>query len=112
MSEVERGTRRYKESKREIRDAGGELGRSLCRLGLAIGSSPLRLLPQETQQHLRAAGREAQHAGIALQRGVLQRSEEVLSEAHARLDEAEAELREREDGGPDRATPDDITSSR
>lgn len=75
-----------------VSEAGQELARSLWRLGLAITSSPLRLLPEETRHHLRAAGREAVRAGIALNRGALSMSEKAVSKAHARLDELEERI--------------------
>lgn len=80
----------------EVRVAGKDLARSLWRLGLAITASPVRLLPEETQRHLRAAGREAVQAGIALNRGALRASEEALANAHARLDELEEKVTESE----------------
>jgi len=78
----------------EVRLAGKDLARSLWRLGLTITSSPIRLLPEETQRHLRAAGREAVQAGIALNRGALNAVEEALSDARGRLDELEEKLTE------------------
>jgi len=78
----------------DVRGAGKDLARSLWRLGLTITSSPIRLLPEETQRHLRAAGREAVQAGIALNRGALNAVEEALSDARGRLDELEEKLTE------------------
>ncbi len=80
------------ERKEEVRAAGEELMRSLWRLGLAVAASPLRLLPEETRHHLRAASREAVRAGIALNRGMLEASERALSDAQARLDEFEEKV--------------------
>ena len=76
----------------EVWVAGKDLARSLWRLGLTITSAPIRLLPEETQRHLQAAGREAVQAGIALNRGALNAVEEALSDARGRLDELEEKI--------------------
>lgn len=89
MAKVEQTTKEAEAPRERVREASKELTRSLWQLGLAIGSSPIRLLPEETQRHLRAAGREAVRAGIALNRGVLEASKEALADVEARLDEVE-----------------------
>lgn len=75
-----------------VRAATEELLRSLCRLGVAIVTSPVQLLPRETRRHLRAAYHESVRAGIALERGALRALERRLEEAEARLAERDAEL--------------------
>ncbi len=90
---------RAEERPRErVSEATEELFRSLCRLGVAVLTSPFQLLPRETRRHLRAAGRETIRAGIALERGALQVIEERLDRIEARLEEWDAEL-EREAAG-------------
>lgn len=75
-----------------VREATEELFRSLCRLGVAIVTSPIQILPRETRRHLRAAYHESVRAGIALERGALRALERRLERAEARLSEREAEL--------------------
>jgi len=77
-----------------VREATEELFRSLCRLGVAIVTSPVQLLPRETRRHLRAAYHESVRAGIALERGALRALERRLERVEARLSEREAELKE------------------
>ncbi len=96
MAKAKKETRKKEERKEEVRAAGQELARSLWRLGLVVASSPIRWLPKETRRHLRAAGREAVRAGIALNRGVLDRWEQTLADAQARLDEMEEKVSEAE----------------
>lgn len=84
---------REEERPRErLGEATEELVRSLGRLGVAVATSPLLLLPRETRRHLRAAGRETIRAGIALERGALRTVEERLDRVEARLEEWEKEL--------------------
>ncbi len=75
-----------------VREATEALFRSLCRLGAAIVTSPVQLLPPETRRHLQAAYHESMRAGIALERGALRSLERRLEQAEARLAEREAAL--------------------
>lgn len=95
MAKAKKETQK-EERKEEVRAAGQELARSLWRLGWAVTTSPIRWLPKETQRHLRAAGREAVRAGIALNRGVLDRWEQTLADAQARLDKMEEKVSQAE----------------
>jgi hypothetical protein len=72
-----------------LRTASSELAFSLWRLGLAIATSPLRLLPTETREHLRAARHEADRAGVALGRGLVPVSRQMVDDWEAQLDELE-----------------------
>ncbi|MFQ5855331.1 MAG: hypothetical protein ACE5LU_06785 [Anaerolineae bacterium] len=92
MVKARGATDKARDRKEDVRAASQELARSLCRLGLAVATSPIRLLPEETQGHLRSAGREAVRAGIALNRGVLEASEKALADVQARLDEIEEKV--------------------
>lgn len=80
------------QQQKDVWSAGMALGRSLFRLGLTVVTVPARMLPEETRQHLKAAGHEAAAAGRVLKREMLVSSEENLMEAHAQLDELEEKL--------------------
>lgn len=77
-----------------LKTAGGELVRSLWRLGLAIASSPIRMLPEDTQDHLRAAKREAVEAGAVLGRGLVRAPDGGVEKWKTQLDEMEERLAE------------------
>jgi hypothetical protein len=96
MEKAKTDVQTIRERRNEVRTAGRELARSLWRLGLVVTSSPLRLLPEETRQHLRSAGREAVRAGIALNRGALEASEKALENVQTHLDELEEKVTEAE----------------
>ena len=93
MVKSERDTQGVGGQDTSLGSASWELVRSLGRLGLSVAFAPGRLLPDETRQHLRAAGHEALQAGITLKRGLLETSEDGLTDAHARLDELEEKLK-------------------
>jgi hypothetical protein len=78
----------------QLRAAASELARSLWRLGRAIASSPMRMLPDETRDHLRAAKREAVEAGAVLGRGVVCPPSVGTEDWRAELDELEERLAE------------------
>lgn len=79
-----------------LKVAGAELARSLWHLGLAIASSPMRMLPEDTQDHLRAAKREAVEAGAALGRGLMGAPQAGAEDWQAQLDELEERLADME----------------
>lgn len=79
-----------------LKTAGAELARSLWRLALAIASSPIRMLPEDTQGHLRAAKREAVEAGAVLGRGLVHKPDDAVEDWQAQLDELEERLAELE----------------
>lgn len=94
MTKTKSASEEVEDRREQVRAASKELARSLWQLGLAVTSSPIRLLPKETQHHLQAARSEAVRAGIALNRGVVKASEEALADIEARLDELEEKVTE------------------